>query len=717
MYTHINKNEICIGKPKTKLLTCLKSTRKNMLRAIAYNHKMSFHYITKKEILVEMIDKKLKELDYIRTILLSFDDDEILNLTNNLYKFRLKRGIDYSSYNKKLIEYGMMYYYEVDDEILGVFPKEYIKLCYDIIAKRANKTPKILQYSKLMLIIKASNNLYGVIYLNKIYEIYKKYFFGKSGFLVYVEFIDFINEMSKVLGYTIIDNSYIVNDKILHDSNLYEAENIIVKNTPYYIPEYDEFIKYANCYYIKKNEAYLKMYNFLKICKFTDSAIDEMFLDIEESRKSKDKKMLYDIITSIPNEKDDNNITREFMRLHDEFINSRKIWHYHGYSFDEMIEIRNKEVSKNENITEYNKTGRNTLCPCGSGKKYKKCCLNKNNFIVKRVNKASIDQMKELYELVDEFDKLKPWNDLYDIDIISFKSKILNEIVYCSIYGKTSNSKGFNLYIGTEGLKDLLRQDNMEQFNLSPQYAISEANTIYFLMLEKEIILDDNIKILKELGRKINKSNYVFEKKAKSYYVSIINEAEANIMLESLKTFFVAYKAYKENQKEILFDEIGAMRYIRREENRYTIIYEHFSNMPLNYDTYHISDKTLLNKIKYLEYSNDSWQLDVEYLGHVIFNQANEKSLFPKVVIVSNEEKNIIMNTEILEPDDVVNVGYAINKFLIELCEKSKVPTKLYIKNLLLVDLISEVCELLDIEIVKVETLEFINEALEEFAK
>ncbi len=27
------------------------------------------------------------------------------------------------------------------------------------------------------------------------------------------------------------------------------------------------------------------------------------------------------------------------------------------------------------------KTGRNAPCPCGSGKKYKKCCLNKANAV------------------------------------------------------------------------------------------------------------------------------------------------------------------------------------------------------------------------------------------------------------------------------------------------------------------------------------------------
>lgn len=38
-------------------------------------------------------------------------------------------------------------------------------------------------------------------------------------------------------------------------------------------------------------------------------------------------------------------------------------------------------------VREYEKIGRNDLCPCGSGKKYKKCCLSSSkyeNLVVKR---------------------------------------------------------------------------------------------------------------------------------------------------------------------------------------------------------------------------------------------------------------------------------------------------------------------------------------------
>ena len=45
-------------------------------------------------------------------------------------------------------------------------------------------------------------------------------------------------------------------------------------------------------------------------------------------------------------------------------------------SLDERKAIK-KEFNKSKIVVNENKIGRNDPCPCGSGKKYKKCCLNK----------------------------------------------------------------------------------------------------------------------------------------------------------------------------------------------------------------------------------------------------------------------------------------------------------------------------------------------------
>lgn len=43
-------------------------------------------------------------------------------------------------------------------------------------------------------------------------------------------------------------------------------------------------------------------------------------------------------------------------------------------------------------ITETKKIGRNEKCPCGSGKKYKKCCMGKN------LNQSEVYEKNKLME-------------------------------------------------------------------------------------------------------------------------------------------------------------------------------------------------------------------------------------------------------------------------------------------------------------------------------
>ena len=69
-----------------------------------------------------------------------------------------------------------------------------------------------------------------------------------------------------------------------------------------------------------------------------------------------------------------------------------------------------------------NDVGRNDPCPCGSGKKYKKCCMASSNPTV--VNKSAAAPMSELFELYNkmtsEFDGMT-------------KERTENEIAYDNV--------------------------------------------------------------------------------------------------------------------------------------------------------------------------------------------------------------------------------------------------------------------------------------------
>ena len=67
----------------------------------------------------------------------------------------------------------------------------------------------------------------------------------------------------------------------------------------------------------------------------------------------------------------------EYLQLIMNLHNNIPHYALYGYSPNELMKIKLEEMKKREENNKKNKIGRNDLCPCGSGKKYKQCCLNK----------------------------------------------------------------------------------------------------------------------------------------------------------------------------------------------------------------------------------------------------------------------------------------------------------------------------------------------------
>ncbi|EYE88233.1 hypothetical protein Q428_09045 [Fervidicella metallireducens AeB] len=93
------------------------------------------------------------------------------------------------------------------------------------------------------------------------------------------------------------------------------------------------------------------------------------------------------INTSLKQEIDLDSITEEseikleidFEKLYFNMLDAQADWLYTLKEWDDILTVeKRKEIKKQYNATKTivkeDKTGRNEPCPCGSGKKYKKCC-------------------------------------------------------------------------------------------------------------------------------------------------------------------------------------------------------------------------------------------------------------------------------------------------------------------------------------------------------
>ncbi len=74
-------------------------------------------------------------------------------------------------------------------------------------------------------------------------------------------------------------------------------------------------------------------------------------------------------------------LSLDFEKLYYNMLDAKADWLYNLPQWDNIISAsKRKDIKKEYNrsriVVNDNKIGRNEPCPCGSGKKYKKCCLN-----------------------------------------------------------------------------------------------------------------------------------------------------------------------------------------------------------------------------------------------------------------------------------------------------------------------------------------------------
>ena len=111
-----------------------------------------------------------------------------------------------------------------------------------------------------------------------------------------------------------------------------------------------------------------------------------MMLDIKNDRKTIEiiqelaAKLEFDVFDQ----------AQDFFQEMNEFHNNTRLWVLKGHTPNEIMEEERKHLRPlpkkgykasshgDETVVKGEKVGRNDPCPCGSGKKYKKCCLGKD---------------------------------------------------------------------------------------------------------------------------------------------------------------------------------------------------------------------------------------------------------------------------------------------------------------------------------------------------
>jgi len=240
--------------------------------------------------------------------------------------------------------------------------------------------------SQLTQYIIALTNLYGEVHKDKVVEIYNE----QNEDQISVDEVEEIltdppEDIEKAFIHT--HKGYFVHEAIMED-NEFEIIMEKKKNKPYYIPQKQELLKYIDEIYFEKTKEYYALLNYMQKNFFDGDEEKAKWLcqDIQGLCKvGGDLPVVMDFLEDRGFIFEGVNQINEALQLVMGFTNNTRIWENNGHTPQEIFEkfekpnlnpLPDKPFVMDMETRE--KVGRNDPCPCGSGKKHKKCCLGKD---------------------------------------------------------------------------------------------------------------------------------------------------------------------------------------------------------------------------------------------------------------------------------------------------------------------------------------------------
>jgi len=257
-------------------------------------------------------------------------------------------------------------------------------ITYSDFQEEIKNNDRLLQFARGLLAY------YGVLSIMQLIKFYDFYFEVETEPEKFYHFLKLINEaFLNTFDIEYFDHYYLY-------SGVFNPEEMIreIKMRPqinYYHPKKKDILYAGKHDREKLNFTQQKFRKkLLKDFSLSKDEVEEiiwtMMLDIKNDRKT------IEIIQELADrlEFDHFDQAQDFFQEMNEFHNNTRLWVLKGHTPNEIMEEERKHLRPlpkkgyksrshgDETVVKEEKVGRNDPCPCGSGKKYKKCCLGKD---------------------------------------------------------------------------------------------------------------------------------------------------------------------------------------------------------------------------------------------------------------------------------------------------------------------------------------------------
>lgn len=369
----INMENAAHMEPVYSLEEILSLKNVTALRRLGKALQIRYYSTLSKPELIPPIVQKMKQADTLRNLLYALDEIE--------WKFFQKAAAKKRLQTDKVItdsyfisqDMGLLQCFYFEDKLWFVVPDE-IRAAY----RELDKTnfPENKNFCDLLNNYAiAAVSLYGVISQDDFVALFNSQNERQTS----------IDEMFQILlNYIYADTGYCFYDGYIVDDEFKEEDFANVpllvaerEGKPRYTLSREEFLKYSDWDYYEVTPQLIALENqLLKFIADPDEVLDILDEIHDMCAAETGVQETFDLLLSKGVVFDSREQAEAIIQLIINVQNNTRLWVNNGHTPKELYSTQKSKVLPfpGAQTTRTQKTGRNELCPCGSGKKYKNCC-------------------------------------------------------------------------------------------------------------------------------------------------------------------------------------------------------------------------------------------------------------------------------------------------------------------------------------------------------
>ena len=306
--------------------------------------------------------------------------------------------------------------------------------------------------------------------------------------------------------------------------------------------------------------------------------------------------------------------------------------------------------------------------------------------------KPSLEQMRGLYELMGKIKLLKPWDNLWDMDLVCVELPKWEEPVFCSVMGRNGNCFGIVVHPGLNSAAGLIRQASSGEENALSFLGYSNCLTCYFG--DREDLETEDRKLIKDLGLSFRgKNNWPYFRRSRPECLPwFISALDAEVLEKVLVSFIAAYTAFAEGKVSVDFEE-GQVLYhaYSAEKNEWTTEARPLPKVPLYVEVYVIDNEIFTGSLRQKNLNGCSIEVDTLYYPMPC---GMNKDGFPAVMrlaLVVDSTQGLVADQCLLQPDD--DVSEVLIELLASYINKFGRPSQLHVRDQWTGALLEDFCQ------------------------